>query len=281
MRAYPFTTSCWLGLLALWAGQAAAHDTWLSLEAAPSKDLLEFSLGTGEHFPLRQSGHARESVVRSGCIGPQGHALPLRVHAETPTGLLMRVSAAQGVHTPLACWAETRAFQVELTPELVERYLGEIQAPDALRAVWQARLRQGLPWRERYTKHARIEMASSARVVQQALGVIRTPTGSGLELLPLGTEPVRVGTPLSVQVLEDGQPLGGLSVQLVSERLPLGVWQRTNEQGQVSYTLPFGGRWLLRTTRLLAPTTSEGEWQSRFSTLLIEAQAAPPSETPR
>lgn len=268
-------------LLGLWTGHAAAHDTWLSLEAAPSGGPLEITLATGEHFPLRQSGHARESVVRSGCLGPQGQVVPLRVHAETPTGLLMRVGDHRGLESPLACWAETRAFQVELTPQLVEQYLREIQAPDALRAVWQSQRQQGLPWRERYTKQARVELAASAHMGRKPLGDIRTPTGSGLELLPAGTEPVRVGAPLSVQVLEDGQPLGGLSVQLVSERLPLGVWRRSDEQGRVTYTLPFEGRWLLRTTKLVAPTTAGGEWQSRFSTLLIEAQAAPSSGNPR
>jgi uncharacterized GH25 family protein len=94
--------------------------------------------------------------------------------------------------------------------------------------------------------------------------------GLGLEIVVLGDQAIGVGRPLTFQVLRDGAPLPGLAIELVSERSPIGIWRVTDDGGQLTHSLPFGGRWLLRGTELIASAPA-GTWQSRFVTLAIEA----------
>ena len=60
-----------------------------------------------------------------------------------------------------------------------------------------------------------------------------------------------------------------LAVELVSDRSPLGVWSRTGAQGELEWTLPFAGRWLVRAIAL--EPDGAAAWRSRFATLAVEA----------
>jgi hypothetical protein len=260
-------------LLAASAAGAAAHDTWLALEGTPAAGLYTLALSTGSQFPLQESGHAMDGLVRSGCVDRGGRTAALRPREALPRALLLRVRVENEADPVLSCWAETRPHRAELTPELVDVYLKDIQAPPAVVEAWQAMRKLGASWRESYTKYARIELGAAAPGAG-GLAALRTGTGAGLEILPLGGEALRARAESGLQVLEDGKPAVDLAVQFVSERNPLGVWRRTDAQGRVSFAFPFGGRWLVRATRLAPPRAGEGEWRSRFSTLIVEALPA-------
>lgn len=259
---------------------ASAHDTWLSLHGAPSPGLLTLALSTGRQFPLADSAHRAEGLAGSGCTGGdargKARALALRAREEGDTALLLRVRADRAAGAALSCWVRAKPLAVELTPALVQEYLREIQAPVEVLARWDALRAQGASWREVYGKTARLEHLADAGASPAAIAAIRKPTGQALEIVPLGDQAVRVGEPLAVQVLDDGQPVAGLPVQLASEELALRIWQRSDERGQLRYPpLPSGGRWLLRATRLVPPDSASGQWRSRFSTLVLRPLPKP------
>ncbi|TFZ01305.1 DUF4198 domain-containing protein [Ramlibacter rhizophilus] len=246
---------------------AAAHDTWLQVLDAPAAGLLELAASTGPHFPAAESAPSMDGLAASGCIDAQGRAIALRARLERPTALILRTRAEP--QAALSCWIETRPQRVTLGEAEVETYLREIQAPAELRERWQQQRRAGAPWQESFVKQARLEHTPQAPADPAAL---RMPRSRGLEIRLLGDAPVQVGQALRAEVLLDGQPLAGQAVQLLGERLPLGPWRRSDARGQLEFPpLPLAGHWLLRSTRLLPPETPEGEWRSRFSTLLVLA----------
>lgn len=264
--ARPLAVAC---VLLLVAGQAAAHDTWLTSQPVPSHGLVSLALVTGDRFPLPQSAPQRDGIAAGGCFDTDARVLPLVARQNTPQGLLLRVRTGQAAHAPWACWTLTRAVRVMLEPQLADAYLRDIQAPPEVRQRWDQQKQAGHAWRERYTKQARIEH-TPAGGRHEAISALRTTSGRGLEIVPLGTRAVRVGEPLTVQVLHEGKPLAAQSVQLLSERSILGIWRRTDAQGHAVFDLPFTGRWLLRAVRLVPPAAPEGEWQGSFGTLALE-----------
>ena len=247
---------------------AQAHDSWLSVAGTAASGPVALQLGTGTRYPLATSAPAATDLAQAACAGVSGAARTLRPGRQDATALAMQ--AARSGRAPLACWVELKAHEITLEPALVEVYLREIQPPASVRQAWAAQQEAGLPWQERYRKFARIELARPEATPAE-LKAIRTPRGLDLEIVVLGDAPLRSGQPARFQVLARGEPVPGLAVELVSERSPLGVWSRSDAQGEVAQTLPFGGAWLLRAT-LLEPGEQPGAWRSRFVTLAFEAQ---------
>lgn len=259
--------------LALAAGVAAAHDSWLSpAREGRAAGQVALELATGVRFPVQEFTQTPASVAGAQCTGGAGKPWPLQPRRQQAQWLEL-AAGEQASRPALACWAELHAAEIELPPATVRIYLAEIRASDAVRAAWQRAQARGEPWRETYRKFARIELAAAGPAVPGRLAQARQPAGMDLEIVVLGDQPIAVGQPLEFLVLRDGQPLAGLPVELVSERSPLGIWQLTDARGRLRHSLPFGGRWLLRATDLQPPDEmSEGRWHSRFVTLAIDAR---------
>lgn len=247
---------------------AHAHDSWL----LPGREGSLLELTTGNRFPVPEFGPLKASVAQARCSDGDVQRFSLHAVQEHPQRLGLAPEVDDGVQTPLSCWAELHAADIELEPRLVQVYLGEIRAPVDIRTGWARLQARGLPWRESYRKFARIELASTSAVPPERLAAARQPAGMALEIVVLGREPVAVGTPLAFQVLRDGRPLAGFAVELVSERNALGVWRETDSQGVLRHRLPFGGRWLLRGTDLRPSVANPHTWESRFVTLALDAR---------
>lgn len=232
--------------LALLAGGANAHDSWIVADGA------QLSIATGNRYPQVELVAPPDAIARAGCVDGRGRALPFRAGG-----------AAQ------ACWAELREFDVELEDRLVEVYLREARPAESVRARWQALRARGLGWHERFRKFARAEIAG-ADATPDVLRALRSPAGLDLEIVPVGDEPLRAGKPSHFAVLARGEPVRGLAVELVAEKNPLGVWSRTGEDGRLQWTLPFAGRWLVRAVALEPDGASR--WRSRFATFAFEAK---------
>ena len=71
-------------------------------------------------------------------------------------------------------------------------------------------------------------------------------------------------------MVRDGQPLAGLPVELRHENSALGLWRRTDGDGQVRIALPWPGRWLLRGVDLRVADDDADAWDSRFATLSFD-----------
>jgi hypothetical protein len=230
--------ACALGL-GLGAPRAQAHDTWFEPIGARSKTAV-LALGTGTRFPVQELPIAVEQIRTSGCRGARLD--PLR---STARALLLRVAPADAA-TPLSCWAQLIPLDVELTPYDAEIYLDDISAPARVREIWSAMHARGVPWKERFTKHARIELSGAGTTAPAE------PTGMDFDLL-LESDPgaVRPGDALVFLLLRDGRPQGG-------------------PDGHVRFEVPAPGRWVLRGTELRLSEARPDAWESRFVTLVFE-----------
>lgn len=252
--------------LALAAAGAAAHDTWFEAMPAAAAGGVAFALGTGNRFPLQEFAIGIEQLVTSGCRDAAGALVPLRHLQDQPNALWLRA----GVRADAApsCWAQVQPFEVEIAPHIVELYLKEIQAPAAVREAWAAMRGRGVSWKERYTKHARIE------TLRPGVAISTRPVPMAMDVLLESDGPVGVDRPLVLQVLRDGRPLADFAVELQSHASGLGIWRRTDAHGRVTFSPPLAGRWLLRGTDLRLSQSQPDYWESRFVTLAFDVPAA-------
>ena len=246
-------------LLAAVLQPAHAHDTWFEVLPGPA-----LALGTGNRFPAQETGIDRSFLVHQGCHLRDGSTRPMEALEDEPAALQLRPPASAR-----SCWMQLAPLQIEVAPALVPVYLNEISASAELRRIWDGRRARGLAWTERYTKHARVELDDGTAPAPAA--------GLGLEMrVDSGDRPRRVGEPLQFQVHRDGQPLAGMPVELRHENSALGLWRRTDAQGQVRLALPWPGRWLLRGVDLRVADDDADAWDSRFATLAFDVLSALP-----
>lgn len=291
------------GLLAV-SPPASAHDTWLSTRAGAPDGRVWLHLGTGEQYPHMDSGVPAALLRQAACTtlpGPAGGPTqrPLRAQQEAADALWLHGSwpGATGAHRPaLSCWAETQAQDTTLSPAEVAAYLDEVNASPALRSRWAALAAQGLPWRERFSKHARLELlppAVPAPVVTAAadgaaagLSAARGRSPLPLELVvePADTTAAAPATPstagpsaagprpaaLTLRLWRDGAPAAEHPVQLLGDELPRGLWLRTDAEGRLRLPVLPSGNFLLRGADLQPPAQDSGTWRSRFFSLRFQ-----------
>ncbi len=252
MKPSLLATGLLLLLLLLLAGAAQAHDSWF--ERLPDGTL---ALGTGNQFPTFDSAIGAEYLRKQGCQRADGSALPLTPLRNTDTTLLLS-PAPEAV----SCWMQLAPFEVELAPDKIALYMSEVHPPQALLDAWAGMQARGLPWKERYTKHARVQRLGSGSA---------RPAEMGMDALPVGAAASpRVGSTLEFQLLRDGAPLPGLAVQFRTERSGFGIWRSTDAQGRVQFQPPLAGAWLLRAVDLRVSATVPDSFDSRFVTLAFE-----------
>src|SRR5512133_832562 len=183
------------------AGPAIAHDSWLSpaREATGAGVALEFTTGT--RFPAQEFGPGAASLARAACVDAGGQRTPLRPVQEHPRWLDLALAATDGVPAPpLSCWAQLQPAEIELEPRIVSIYFADIRATATTRAAWASLQQRGVPWRERYRKFARIELADAHALPAGALAAARRPVGLDLEIVIRGDRRVAVGEEVEFQV---------------------------------------------------------------------------------
>ncbi len=263
--------ACLSALAALHGTNVLAHDTWLSPPRTPAPvGEAAFELSTGNRYPVQESGSPLDSLAQPGCVDGAGRKLSFRADEVNPGYMLLRTKRPQP-ELPLSCWAELKAWSFEMPLHLVPVYLAEIKASKALRDTWAGLNERKLPWRETFTKYARIEAQETSPATPAQRLAARKPAGLPLELVIVSEGPVATGQELVFQLLRDGQPLAGLPLELISERSAIGIWRETDAEGKVRHTLPFTGRWLLRGTDLRISQQDATRWESRFATLALDA----------
>jgi hypothetical protein len=266
--AHPRLTRAAVLLAALCAAaSAAAHDTWFALQADKAPDSVSLALGTGNRFPLQETGIEAKYLVGSGCRSGSA-AVALQPVGDAPHALLLRARASDD--QPLTCWAQSSPFEVELTPDKIALYFHDIQASPAVRDAWSQMKARGVSgWKERYTKHARVELNPGAEAA--------APVELGMDaLLESPAHTPKAGEMLQFRVLRDGQPLPDFAVELRGNRSPVGVWRKTDADGRVRVAAPLAGHWVLRGTDLRVSESDPDRWESRFVTLAFEvSQSAP------
>lgn len=265
----PLCRSALAMAVVLAAAPATAHDTWFAAQPSPA-GRVTLALGTGNAFPLHETGIDAKYLVQRGCRSGAA-ALPLQPVGDAPHALLLQVQVSTAA--PLTCWAQSEPFEVTLAPDKIAIYFRDIQAPPAVRDAWSKMKARGLAWHERYTKHARIELNPSAAAAAPV------PMLAMDAVLESPAHPPSTGEPLQFRVLRDGVPLPGFAVELRSERSAFGVWRRTDAEGRVRIAAPLPGRWVLRGTDLRVSAGDADRWESRFVTLAFDVRAAEAAAT--
>lgn len=273
MRLLPLLTS----LLLAWPATGRAHDTWFSVVPEARAGGLRLVLGTGNRFPQREFGVDAGLLDGQGCRHADRPAVAMTVGASGPQGLSLRARPAQGARrgqpASITCWAQLKPLEIRIEAALVAVYLDEIAAPAAVREAWREMHARGVPWQERYRKHARVEHrdprlgggdAPPARPVPMAMDIV----------LDSGLDGLHAGQQVAFRVLRHGQPLAGQAIELRSDRSPIGLWVRTDGQGRAALRVPFAGSWLLRGTDLRLSSERPDAWDSRFVTLAFEVAPA-------
>ena len=250
-------------LLVLASVTASAHDTWFQPLPPTPEGHRVFTLGTGTRFPVYEFPLAYEYIAASGCRGDGATAAPLAHVGDRPTTVVVRSATPLDPRSAMTCWAQLAPFEVEVPPDKIELYLREIQAGPALRASWAAMKARGLPWREQYTKFARIELGGTGPRAALPLGMD--------VVLDNPRQPIRAGDELGFQVFRDGKPIANLPVELVGNLSPLGIWRKTDAEGRIRVTVPLAGRWILRGVDLRVSRKTPDEWESWFVVLGFEA----------
>jgi uncharacterized GH25 family protein len=248
------------------AAPARAHDTWLLPDQvkATAGGSATFAMTSGMAFPAEDSAIDADRLTRSGVrlagaqqafarLDGSEHALKLTAPLERP-----------GVAT---VWVELRPRTMELTPDQVAHYVEEVGAPPEVLARWQA-TPEPRRWREAYRKHAktfvRVGQPSGDRSWAE-------PVGSPVELVPEHDPTALVaGGDLTVRLLRDGAPATGANVALVRAGEEQAVVRATDAEGKVTFSLPHGGWYLLKSTYLRPAAAGELDWEADFATLTFE-----------
>lgn len=232
------------------------------------------SLGTGNAFPVFDSPVGPEHLERSGCR-QGGKSVAFNSVAQALKSLIMK-ARTRGTEAA-SCWAQLVSSEIELSTQLVPIYLAEAQPPASVREAWLAMAARGVPWRERYTKHARIvfngEAPDDAGAGNAGLDDM------GMDMVLVGNVGmIREADVVTVQVLRDGQFLPGLAVELRhlgnGRAVSTGAWHRTDDQGRVRLSVPLAGRWLLRGIDIRKSVSAPDSWDTRFATLAFDVAAA-------
>jgi Domain of unknown function (DUF4198) len=241
--------------LMLVVGSASAHDTWFALDGDGT-----LSLSTGNRFPVPEQGVDPQYFARSGCRAGMGAVRPLVKLRYTDTATVLRAPVAGTV--AYTCFMQLQPFEFELPADKIRLYFNEIRPGAAVLAAWADLQARGLPFVEKYTKSARIDVGAVAAP---------TPTGTVMDVLrqaPAGT--LAVGGEATFQVLREGRPLADFAVELINENSQVGLWSRTDAQGRITARLPLPGRWLLRGTDLRLSGSDPTRWESQFITYAFD-----------
>lgn len=260
------------GALALGlAGAARAHDSWLEPLPPATRGELRLSLGTGTQYPTYELPVVRRQVDRSGCRADGVPATALDGVDDRPDTLSLRARKPVAEAPGLVCWAQLVPIDIaDIPPDKVALYFDEINASPALRAARAAQVARGLPWQERYVKHARIELDTP-----RAGPAAAAPVPMGMDaVMTAPRRPVQVGDALVFQVLRDGRPLPDQPIEFRSNLSRFGFWRRTDAEGRVRFTPPVAARWLLRGVDLRLADGDADRWDSRFLTLVFDVAPA-------
>jgi uncharacterized GH25 family protein len=263
-----------LGVLGLTIGSVAtafAHDTWLISATNFGRVGTPFRLGltSGEAFPNDDfsivSNRVARAIVREAGVT---RALP------RPTAAALRL---EYMWTPRAAGVASIGIELQpktlvLEPRLIDGYLGEIDAGDAIRATWKS-LGDKQKWTESYTKHAmtfvRIAPARSDSAWMADKSWTR-PLGLALEIVPeRDPTALRAGDTLVVRVLRRGVAVPDFSVGAIREGRSKATFFHTDAAGRARVIVDADGRWLLNGTSLRRSTTGATVWESDFITATV------------
>lgn len=254
--------------LALTAAPLSAHDFWLAATAhggSPGSTTVTITGNVGETFPVADTNTTADRVDLWRVIGPTGEHPAAREFTQEGRSFATQTTVPMpgtflGIMT-------IKAREIEMTGKEFTEYLHE----EGLSTVVAERARDGksdTPARERYARYAKVVLGGDAGSAPH----LHQPVGLKAEFVPLrNPAALRVGDPLSVQLLVNGRPVVGAQVSALAHDARVDV--RTDPEGVATFTVTNPGAWLIRTVHM-APAEDVGtarvDWESYWVTLAFE-----------
>ncbi|MBL8152117.1 MAG: DUF4198 domain-containing protein [Blastocatellia bacterium] len=243
--------------------KVSAHDTWLlaGKSRAEAGEKIELSLTSGMDFPKSETAIKPERIAVAACrVAGQTLNLGSRQLGKDALQVSLNLPNKEGLAT---VWIKLKPRPIELTPDKVEEYLQEIDAPKEIRETWQQGSKR---WREVYTKHAKTFI-----LVGKSDDSWSSPVGLGLEIVP-EKDPTKLhsGDTLPVRVLKKGKPFANFSISFVNSLGKQVDQKHTDKDGRVEFSVNQAGRWLMRGTDLRKSSKPRVDWESDFTTLTFE-----------
>lgn len=255
--------------VALAAVALRAHDTWLQPErfAVTPGATLAFDLTSSDGFVGFQMPIAPERVARM--VARLGSA-ELKPGALASTEKTLRFPVTVDRPGVMVMGLELKARLLELEPDKIETYLREIHAGDDLREAW-ASVPAPRRWRESYVKHAKSFVRVGEPPAEERAWAV--PLGLALEIVPeRDPTALKEGDALRVRVLRGGQPLAGFALGFVSAGETREHVAVTGADGRATATLDARGVWLVHGTDLRRVMSTDREWESDFTTMVVEVK---------
>lgn len=253
--------------VALIALPVRAHDTWLQPVkfSVPVGATVTLDMTSADGFKGPATAIKADRIALStGYVA--GNAVTLKEGPPSEKTLrLVTVLPQAGV---AVLGVELKPRLLDLAADKIELYFSEIHADAALRAKWAA-VPEPRKWRELYVKNTK----TFVRVGEISDRGWTQPLGLRLEIMPeRDPTTLRVGDDLPVRVLRDGKPFPGFTVGYVAAGETKEHVAITDADGRAHAVLDATGPWLIHGTDLRRVMHAEREWESDFTTMVVEAK---------
>lgn len=248
---------------------SGAHDTWMQPErfsVTPGASLV-LDLTSSDGFVGFQTAIKPDRVALTmGKLG--GSAVAFIAPSPGEQSLRFPITMEKPGIAVLGVRLQPRLL--DLAADKIELYFREIHASDDLREQWEA-IPAPKKWRENYVKNAKTFVRVGEPPADDRSWA--EPLGLALEIIPeRDPTSLKEGDALPVRVLRGGKPLPGFALGYVSAGETREHVAVTDAEGRATAKLDATGVWLVHGTDLRRVTTGEREWDSDFTTMVVEVR---------
>ncbi len=262
-------TSVFATVLMTISGWASAHEFWMRAEplSPPVASSAQMFIYFGEYFEGTQAGFltSHSAALRHYSATGSEDLMGL-VPSVNPIGQVpVRIGRA-GTH--LVAF-DSHTATITLPADKFNAYLHD-EGLDSIVREREAAGTLGREGRERFRRHAKTLLRAGGK--SDTTYAIRT--GQRLELVPLN-DPLSQppGAALRFKLLFDGKPLPDALLRAWHHNgdQTISIRATSDSNGDVTYTLPYAGAWMISTVHMIAATDTDAvDWDSFWGSLMFE-----------
>ncbi|MEB0136354.1 DUF4198 domain-containing protein [Actimicrobium sp. CCC2.4] len=265
-------TTVFATLLMMVSGWAGAHEFWLRAEPLSPRvgTSAQLFIYFGEYFEGTQAGFltSHSAALRHYSVGGSEDLMGLVPSVDAIGQVPVRIGRA-GTH--LVAF-DSHTAQITLPADKFNAYLHD-EGLDSIVREREAAGTLGREGRERFRRHTKTLMRAGG--TSDATYAMRT--GQRLELVPLD-DPLSPppGAPLRFKLLFDGKPLPDALLRAWhhNRQQTVSIRAISDSNGDVTYTFPYAGTWMISTVHMIAATDAPGvDWDSFWGSLMFEVPA--------
>lgn len=258
-------------VVTVFSGAALAHDFWIepSTYFPTPGEAIHVRFQVGDHFKSEPVARNDDRIERFELVDAEGAKPVVGRHGDDPAGVTRATSPGAATIVYVG-----RPSTIELEAVKFEAYLKE----EGLDFIIEDRARRGesaKPGTEAYSRSVKCLL----RVGEGEMQGFDRVAGLPLEIVPLQDPWARKpGESLTVRVLQDGKPLGGVQVEAwragQSEAAPKSA--RTDSEGKAALTLDAPGTWMFTSVYMRRHEGGKEDWRSTWTSLTFAIPALKP-----